>query len=76
MTFELLRTIAMLCLIGGNGSNPFGGYNSVDQHQLECQKYYIDCTYEETGRLNVDINKAKMTAPTLRKCIQRRNISK
>ena len=71
---ELFQIIALLCQVGGGGSNVMTNVEWVDKHQLKCQKYYIDCVYEEVGRLNAEINKAKPGATHLRRCIQKRRI--
>jgi len=71
---ELFQVIALLCQLGGGGSDVRNNTEWVDKCQLKCQKYYINCVYEEVSRLNADINGAKPGATHLRRCIQKRKI--
>jgi len=67
MTFEILKVIALLCTVAPGGPHTL---QSVDEYQLECHNYYINCMYEKASTKVLD----RMRPSFLRQCIQERKI--
>ena len=71
ITMELLRTIVMLCQIGGTGADELAKYVVRDQAhaQLTCQKYYVKCLKAKNHRRNGNNDYSLLT-----ECITERKI--
>jgi hypothetical protein len=65
---ELLKTIAILCHIGGSPFAP--SYN--DNYQLQCQQLYLNCVLQDSA-INKDIE-AKEIPKVLVNCVLNRRI--
>ena len=72
MPLQLFQIIALLCAVSGKDNALV-----TDKQQLNCQKWYIDCVYEQYQSVMgpTDSNVAEEgVSKALRKCIQKRTI--
>ena len=73
---DLIIAIAMLCQVApSGGSLGPSTLRSVDQHQVTCQKYYINCL-EAQGQWNKPKAKQRkrVTSKLLADCIHLRRV--
>lgn len=68
---DVIMAIAMLCQVNAG----FRVMKSVDQYQLSCQKYYIDCYYGKE-RKSAELFQTPVPEPKkfLFECISERSV--
>lgn len=67
---DVIMAIAMLCQVNAG----FRILKTVDQYQLECQKYYIDCYYGKEKVFSSSSKADPQPNKFLYECISERKI--